>query len=206
MEKSPIEESVASCGGVVRKEGYAQQLELAEKILMAQYAELRIAYQILPTTEEKYRNLYGHSPDLLRSISDDGIILDCNENYAKSLGYTKEEVTGSSIIHHAAERSEGDLMKGFEEWKKNGRVKNQTIWLRRKDGSEFPTLLSGTNLLDERGTIVGRVVSLRDMTEILDAREALQEEKAKRLMTIGQPSARLTHDIRNPLMAISNAA
>lgn len=32
IEKRPIEESVASCGGVERKEGYAQQLDLAEKI------------------------------------------------------------------------------------------------------------------------------------------------------------------------------
>lgn len=68
-------------------------------------------------------------------------------------------------------------MKGFEEWKKNGSVKNQTMWLRRKDGREFLTLLSGTNLLKERGTIVGRVVSLRDMTEILEEREALKEER-----------------------------
>lgn len=68
-------------------------------------------------------------------------------------------------------------MKGFEEWKKNGSVKNQTMWLRRKDGREFLTLLSGTNLLNERGTIVGRVVSLRDMTEILEEREALKEER-----------------------------
>ncbi|MGI0007329.1 MAG: ATP-binding protein [Nitrosotalea sp.] len=182
----------------------AEQLELSEKIAISQYQELKKIYETLSTTEKKYRNLYEYSPDLLRSISENGFILDCNDNYAKSLGYTKDEVIGTSIFEHTAKKSLKELSQGIGEWKKTGKIINRTIWLKRKDNSEFPTLLSGTNLYDETGAIVGRTVSLRDMTEIYTAKEALEGEKAKRLMTIGELSSRLSHDIRNPLSVIHN--
>ncbi len=182
----------------------AEQLELSEKRAISQYMELKKTYEVLSTTEKRYRNLYEYSPDLLRSISENGLILDCNDNYAKSLGYTKDEVIGASIFEHTAKKSLKELSQGIEEWRKTGKITNRTIWLKRKDNSEFPTLLSGTNLYDETGAIVGRTVSLRDMTEVYTAKEALEGEKAKRLMTIGELSSRLSHDIRNPLSVIHN--
>ncbi|MGI0062759.1 MAG: PAS domain S-box protein, partial [Nitrosotalea sp.] len=134
----------------------AEQLESSEKRAISQYMELKKTYEILSATEKRYRNLYEYSPDLLRSISDDGTILDCNDNYAKSLGYTKDEVIGVSIFEHTAKKSLKELSQGIEEWRKTGKIINRTIWLKRKDNSEFPTLLSGTNLYGESGAIVGR--------------------------------------------------
>ncbi|SMH71724.1 ATP-binding protein [Candidatus Nitrosotalea okcheonensis] len=183
-----------------------EKLELSEKRIKDQYQELKKTHEILSATEKKYRGLYEYAPDMLRSISEDGIILDCNENYLRSLGCTKDEVIGKSVFEHTSKKSLRELSKGMEEWKKTGKITNQTIWLKRKDGSEFPTLISGTSLYDDTGKIVGRTVSLRDMTEIYSTKAALEEEKAKRLMTVGELSSKLTHDIRNPLGVILNAA
>lgn len=182
-----------------------EKLELSERRARDQYKELKKTYEVLSKTEERYRNLYEHSPDLLRTISEDGIVVDCNEKYASSLGYTKDEVVGKSIYEHTSKKSLKELSKGMEEWKKTGRIKNQTIWMKRKDGTEFPTLLSGTNLYDDTGKMIGRTVSLRDMTETYSAKEALEEEKAKRLMTVGELTSRFSHDVRNPLSVIHNA-
>ncbi len=180
--------------------------EMSEPQTTAKYDELRKTCKLLSKMEEKYRNLYEYLPDLVRSSSDNGTILDCNANYAKTLGYTKDEVIGKSVFDHTSERSIRELANGMEEWKKTGRILVQTIWLRRKDGLEFPALLSGTNLYDDRGMVVGRTVSLKDMTEIYAAKEELETEMVKRLMTIGQLTSRLTHDIRNPLTIIHNAS
>lgn len=182
-----------------------EKLKLSETQAIDQYKELRKTYEILSKTEEKYRNLYEHSPDLLRSISEDGVILDCNANYTKSLGYTKDEVIGKSIFEHTAKNSHKELARGLDEWNKTGKITNQIIWLKRKDNSEFPALINGTSLHDGAENVVGRIVSLRDMTEIYATREELETEKAKRLMTIGELTSRFTHDIRNPLTVIHNA-
>ena len=40
--------------------------------------------------QKKYDMMYECSPDLFRTINTEGIILNCNEIYARTLGYSKE--------------------------------------------------------------------------------------------------------------------
>ncbi len=130
----------------------------AEKELEKKYNELKKAYDSILMVENKYENLYEHSPDLLRTIDLNGVILNCNKSYAKNLGYEKNEIIGSSILKHTADRSHADLEKGIAEWRISGMISNIEIWLKRKDGSSFPTLFSGNNLYDENGNLTGRTV------------------------------------------------
>jgi len=64
--------------------------------------------------------------------------------------------------------------------------------------------LSASPLRSEEGTKIGWVVSFQDLTEVkrLERRASAQE----RLAAIGELSARLAHEVRNPLGAISGAA
>lgn len=115
------------------------------------------------STLVKYKEMFEQLPDLIRAVDIKGIIHDCNNEYAKDLGYTKEEVIGASIFDHTAERSM-DVMKGtFGGWISTGTDQTREIWCKRKDGSEFPTLLSVTNIINPDGTIIGRIASLRPM-------------------------------------------
>ncbi|MGI0102436.1 MAG: PAS domain-containing protein [Nitrosotalea sp.] len=144
-----------------------QKAEEGEVRLEDQYTELKKTHESLVLTEKKYRNLYDSSPDMLRTITLDEKIIDCNDVYAKNLGYTKEEIIQKAqAIDHIVEKSYGELTKSIAEWKESGKIINREIWMKRRDGSEFPTLLSGTNIYDEQGRLVGRTVALRDITEI----------------------------------------
>ena len=93
---------------------------------------LKGAINLLSNAEQKYRSLYESSPELYRTISTEGIILDCNESYVNSLGYTKEEIIGCSIFDHAADNSKSDLRDSFETWKKEGHVTSREIWFKKK--------------------------------------------------------------------------
>ncbi len=151
----------------------------AEKELEQKYNELKKAYDSIVLVENKYENLYEHSPDLLRTIDLNGIILNCNKSYAQNLGYEKNEIIGSSILKHTAERSHADLEKGIAEWKLTGMISNIEIWLKRKDGSSFPTLFSGNNLYDENGKLTGRTVAFRDISDIYAARTRIEQDEKK---------------------------
>jgi PAS domain S-box-containing protein len=130
--------------------------------------------------KKKYQNLYDISPDMLCTITIDEKIIDCNDAYAKNLGYTKEEIMGKvKVVDHTAEKSYGELEKSIVECRKNGKITNREIWLKRKDGSVFPTLLSGTNIYDEQGRLTGRTVALRDITELYYSRKKIEEDQAK---------------------------
>ena len=165
---------------------------------------LKNAKNRISSTELKYKQLYDSAPDLYRTINTSGIILDCNIAYAKSLGYTKEEIIGKSIFEHVDKNSIDLLQDVFTSWKKTGNVKNREIWMKRKDDSIFPTIFSVTSIYDENGQLIGSNTVIRDMSEIYSAKKEVEEQKMKRLSVIGELTARIAHDLRNPLSVIKN--
>ena len=155
--------------------------------------------------ELKYRTIYENSPEMYRTVNTDGILLDCNIKYAETLGYSKNELIGSNIFEHTAEKSLDDLRNSLITWKNLGSVKNRDVWMKRKDGSIFPTLISATTMYDkEKNTVVSNT-AIKDMSEIYRAKTELEEQKMKRLSAIGELSARIAHDLRNPLSVIKNS-
>ncbi len=179
-------------------------LEDNEKKLKQRHEALTTAYDHLLETEQRYRTLYEKSPDLLRTIDLAGNIIDCNDAYCSSLGYSREEIIGKSLFVHVAEKSAQDLRDVLMEWDRTGFIENREIWLQKKNGDIFPTLLLSTNLYDTNGNLTGRIGALRDMSVIHDAKKEIEEHKTKRLSAIGELSARIAHDLRNPLSVISN--
>jgi PAS domain S-box-containing protein len=151
-------------------------LELHENIKESNKKLIRSNLQ-LSMTEKKYKNLYENSPSMLRSINPDGILIDCNKVYAKSLGYSKEEAIGMSMYEHTAEGSIEDLRNHLEKWKVTHHVANMEIWMKRKDGLIFPSLMVGTSLYDEHGVLIGRTVALTNLTDIHKTRLRLQERE-----------------------------
>ncbi|MGI0045761.1 MAG: two-component system sensor histidine kinase NtrB [Nitrosotalea sp.] len=156
-------------------------------------------------TKQRYRTLYEKSPDLLRTIDINGIIVDCNQVYVDSLRYSKNEILGKSILAHTADISMKEMQDALKSWKDTGITKTREIWLKRKDGNIFPTLLSAINLHDKNDKMIGRIVSLRDMTEMYIAKEEVEQQKVKRISDIGMLSARIAHDLKNPLSVIKNS-
>jgi PAS domain S-box-containing protein len=179
-------------------------LEDNEKKIQQRNAALTTAYDHLLETEQRYRILYEKSPDLLRTVDLNENIIDCNDAYCYSLGYSREEIIGKSLFLHVAEKSVLDLRDALVEWDRTGFIENREIWLQRKNGDVFPTLLLSTNLYDTNGKLTGRISALRDMSVIHAAKKEIEEHKTQRLSAIGELSARIAHDLRNPLSVITN--
>ncbi len=162
--------------------------------------------------EQRYHSLYDGSPILFRTIDLKGIIMDCNVFYADSLGYAKKEIIGKSIFDHTAKQSIATLKKSFQQWKKIGIVKGKEIWMQRKNGTTFPTLLSATNLFDNEGKRIGSNTALRDITEIHEARKKLKahesqmKEQLVQLKKLGALKddflTMITHELKTPLVPI----
>lgn len=169
-----------------------KKMEENGKQLQSQLLQLRRTNLSLASTEQRYRALYEKSPGLLRTISMEGIIIDCNEAYAKTLGYTKEEAIGTSFFKHTAEKSIQALRDDYDKWQTTHEVTHKEIWMKRKDGSTFPCLMSGTSLYDENRQLIGRTVVMTDLTEIFDVRKKLEEDEAR--MREQYEELKSTHD------------
>lgn len=188
--------------------------KINQAILKSESLEKRLkkSIKIITQNERKYRSLYEDSPLLLRTINKKGIIIDCNDLYAKSLGYLKKDIRGRSIFAHTAKKSLADLKKSFDMWKSSGLVKDKEIWLKRKDDTIFPTLLSASNLYDENGKIIGSNTAIRPIVEIYEAQKKLKENEVRmkeqfvKLKELDKAKdeflTMITHELKTPLVPI----
>ena len=159
----------------------------------------------------KYKNLYDSSLELYRTVNEDGIIIDCNRAYAERLGYTKEEIAGTSIFKHTSPDNIAAMKLSFDTWKLTGRVNNKEVWLKTKDGTSFPVLVTASNLYDENGRLIGSNTVIRDMSEINEARKnhekdvimELQLSEARKMDKLKDEFASMmTHELKTPLTPI----
>ncbi len=77
------------------------------------------------------------------------------------------------------------------------------IAYRNEKGAERHLGLGGYVLRDDAGAAAGYVVIFQDVTEVVAMEEDLR--RSERLAAIGELSASIAHEIRNPLAAISGA-
>jgi PAS domain S-box-containing protein len=129
----------------------------------------------------KYKNLYEGSPVMQRTVNTNGIIIECNQMYVKNFGNEKSEIIGKSLFEHVAEHNKENMQKTFEIWKKSGRVENEEIWLKRKDGSTFPALLSANNIYDNKGKLIGSNTLIRDISETYRAHKIVEDHERQKI-------------------------
>ena len=157
-------------------------------------------------------NIYENSLGLFRTIDIDGNIIECNQSYADILGYTKDEIIGQSIYDHSSEESIDAMRKTFQQWKTTGKVTDSEIFLRRKDGTTFPVLLSANNLYDDKGNLIGSNTVLRDISELYLLRKQKDEHEKMivfQLESLQELSKQkdefltmITHELKTPLVPI----
>ena len=150
---------------------------------------------------KKYESLYENSPDMYRTINYMGIILDCNRAYRQRLGYTREEIIGTDLLEHTAQKSRQDMSTNMEKWKRTGITEPANVWMRKKDGTEFPVIVTPTNLYDDDGMLIGRNVVINDMTEMHTTKQVLNELEKIDQMKEEFLSA-ITHELKTPLTPI----
>ncbi len=150
---------------------------------------------------KKYESLYDNSPDMYRTVNIDGIILDCNRSYLEKLGYTKDEVIGIDLVEHTAPRSKDAITSNMKKWAKDGLIQSSVIWMLKKDGTEFPSHLTPTNLYDDNNVLIGRNVVIKDTSDLhktkkdLDDLTAIERQKEEFLSVV-------THELKSPLTPI----
>ena len=172
---------------------------------------LRKSGDLQTTAAEKYKNLYETSPFLYRTITLDGLIAECNKSYAERLGYTVEEVIGTHYNKYTAPKDLKAMTDSFERWKMTGIAKDIEIWLKTRDGTTFPTLMTISNFYDEDGSVIGHNSIIRDISEIYEARKKLEKDALMELQLTeikkmeklkDEFVSMMTHELKTPLTPI----
>lgn len=165
----------------------------------------------LRNLNSRYKDLYENSPALYRTVGVDGIISSCNKSYTERLGYTKEEVIGTHYNKYTAPNDVRAMTHAFETWELTEISKNIEIWLKTKDGTTFPTLISANKLYDEKGNLIGYDNIIKDNSEIYETGKKLEKDAIMELqLTEAKKMEKLkdgfvsmvTHELKTPLTPI----
>jgi two-component system, NtrC family, sensor histidine kinase PilS len=132
-----------------------------------------------------------------------GRILTANPTAEQILGVDKNDVTGLQVeaaFETLMPEFAGEILRALET--EQGRLRHE-ITVKKHDHSELPLGLSITLLKDEGGIKRGVIVVFKDLTDVRAMEERMR--KADRLAAIGELSAGIAHEIRNPLASISGS-
>ncbi|MDI6854311.1 MAG: GAF domain-containing protein [Deltaproteobacteria bacterium] len=170
----------------------------------------RKAEQVLATAIQRGKliqaRLIDTCMDAIIANDRNGNIIIFNENAAKILGYSSEEVIGKLNVREIyPEGLAHDIKKKIYDpaYGEIGILENYETVVRHKDGSLIPVWLSA-RLLYDNGREIGVIGHFRDLRE----RKRMEEELLRhdRLVMLGKMAAHIGHEIKNPLMIVGGFA
>ncbi len=157
---------------------------------------------------DRYRHLQqldsivNDSADVIFSLDMEGHFRSWNRAAEQVFGWRAEEILGRHLreIIPPELLRQGELVQIERDILGHGHCHLETLRL-AKDGRQVPVEVMVSLLRDPHGNPIGRSAILRDITERL----RLEEDKlhSERLAVIGTMSARLAHEIRNPLSSVT---
>ena len=146
------------------------------------------------------------SHDAIVSKTLNGVITSWNKGAERLFGYAAEEAVGQNITLIIPPERRDEERTIVERLTRGERIDHFETVRMRKDGSLLDVSLTISPMRDASGRVVGASKLARDMTERKRAEEALRQAQtdlahASRLTTMGEFTASLAHEVKQPIAA-----
>jgi len=163
--------------GVANKAADYDDADIRQLTLMMdavwKIVERQQSQEALIESEKRFRQLVEYAADAF-FLHDKGKIIEVNQQACNSLGYTREELQKMTIADLEVDISSEDLQKSWEQPKSPVTIRGTH---RRKDGSTFPVEVRAGDITYDGRSL--RLALARDITERLQAEEALKQSEIK---------------------------
>ncbi len=177
--------------------------------LLTEVDDRKRAEDELKRSEARHRVVVETASDAVVSIDERGTIILANPATGRTFGYDPEELIGKplTVLMPGARRKlhEAGLKQYLETGVKHLNWQGTEMTAQRANGEEFPAEVSfGEMVVDQRKVFTGFI---RDISEKKRAEQALRDTQAElarmmRVMTIGQLTASIAHEVSQPLSGI----
>ena len=148
--------------------------------------------------------LIESSADMMILLDTDGKIIDCNDHLEKNTNYKKTElIEFEQPLDLIVDEDKKIIQSSFKELKITNIIQNIPVRIKRKDGDALSSIWSGITLRDNNNHARGYLITGKDISHIPDLNQKLiltkKRNRQEKLAMVGEFSARIAHDIRNPL-------
>ncbi|MEE9398646.1 MAG: PAS domain S-box protein, partial [Dehalococcoidales bacterium] len=120
-----------------------------------------------------------------------------NESFAKMHGYRIDELIGKHLSIAYPDEEQEHVKGLIRKMKQASGYRSEEVWHKKKDGSIFPTLMTGIAAMDDKGKPLLLTATTIDITEYKKLEEQIQHSQV--LASLGQMTAGIAHEVNNPL-------
>ncbi len=156
-----------------------KDLENRIKEIEQEVLELKQTEVALSENEQRYRNLFEAAPLGYQSLDATGAILECNETWCRTLGYTKDEVLGRNFSEFILPDFQEAFEENFPRFKSIGYILGVVFEMVKKDGTEIVVSFDGRIGLKKDGSFRQTHCIFRDITDYKQGETALENEKLR---------------------------
>jgi PAS domain S-box-containing protein len=158
----------------------AEMESLRLRVAELEDTQIRLAgtEQALRDAEERFRLLYENAPLGYQSLDEDGRIVEVNQAWLETLGYSREEVIGHWFGDFLAPAYQ-EIFKADFSKSKAGEIHWTDFDMVRKDGSTVSMSLDGQISRDQSGRFKQTQCIIHDFTELRRSRQELKEKQGR---------------------------
>jgi PAS domain S-box-containing protein len=170
----------------------------------AQNLELMVEHRThaLKESEKTYRSLVENVPLIVYLFMPDGMAIFLNRFVEQTIGFAPRELTGHRELwaEHIHPNDRARFLAHFDECSTHGKEFFAEYRMIHKDGRVLHVIDHAIPVFDDNNEFARLDGIVVDVT----ARRELEEKimQAEELQTLGEISARLAHEIRNPLTSV----
>jgi PAS domain S-box-containing protein len=158
-------------------------------------------------TKNFLESIVEKAGDAISVVDLEGKVLYWNEGAEQIYGFKREEILGKKLSEFLYPRDkklreeEAKMMENVMERVKRGEVvSNLEVRRQTKEGREIITSMTLSPLKDAEGKVIGASRICKDITQLKKVEERLT--LAERLTSLGELTAGVAHELRNPLAGI----
>ena len=193
--------------GLIEADKNETQLNLTKKdirlfSIFANHASMIIEnarlYEVSLKEKNFAHNIQESTPNGLVAVNCNCMITTINREAEKMFGLTRQNVLGTNISEVFDEMITEPIYNAINNFET---ISNKEIDIRNNDGNRTILGLSTSLILDKDGVAIGVLILFSDLTETKKTEELIR--RMDRLTSLGQLSAGIAHEIRNPLASIN---
>lgn len=168
----------------------SREQELERQIAQARQNESRLAA------------IVESSEDAILSKNLHGLITSWNAAATRLFGYQPEEILGKSILLLVPEELHPQEATILEDLRANKRITHLETQRLTKSGARIEVAMTVSPIRDAVGRVIGGSTIARDITELKQRDQRLRI--SEKLAATGRLAATISHEINNPLEAVTN--
>lgn len=139
--------------------------------------EWKIASEKLKLSEAQFRELFSSAPDGITLLDQKGFIVNCNEAFAKMIGYTIDELLNEHITNSLHPDQKEMFKDKFPQLLKDGELLLNKVMLVKKNMEIVKVRRNAKVVYDQNNNISGIILHTQDITEFTKQSDIIEENE-----------------------------